>query len=384
VTDVLYKLSCLILSKFTAPMKRHDVMGSFASALTFSLVSTFVLTSPAQNLRQAADQDGLLVSTAVRPSQLTEPAYASTLAREFNMVEAEDAMKWWVLRPDAATYDFGQGDELVRFAQAHGMKVRGHCLVWGRSNPEWLTQGHFTVPQLSRLLHEHIDRVMGHYAGQVFAWDVVNEALDENGNVRSSIWYDEPGIGFSGHGTEYIERVLRWAHEADPHALLFYNEAEGEGLNRKSDAIYAMVNDFKRRGVPIDGVGLQMHISLADADIPAIAADISTNIARLTALGVQVQITELDVSLPLDSSGLARAEDLSRQADVYRAIVRACLNSAGCTAIQTWGFTDKYSWIGSHSRGARGQALPFDRTYQPKAAYRAVLEEILAGRSTRH
>jgi len=114
------------------------------------------------------------------------------------MVEAEDAMKWWVLRPDAATYDFGQGDELVRFAQAHGMKVRGHCLVWGRSNPEWLTQGHFTALQLSRLLHEHIDRVMSHYAGQVFAWDVVNEALDENGNVRSSIWYDEPGIGFPG------------------------------------------------------------------------------------------------------------------------------------------------------------------------------------------
>jgi endo-1,4-beta-xylanase len=355
-------------------------MGFFASALAFLLVSGVVLTSPAQSLRQAAEQDGLLVSTAVRPSQLTEPAYASTLAREFNMVEAEDAMKWWVLRPDAATYDFGQGDELVRFAQAHGMKVRGHCLVWGRSNPEWLTQGHFTALQLSRLLHEHIDRVMSHYAGQVFAWDVVNEALDENGNVRSSIWYDEPGIGFSGHGTEYIEQVLRWAHEADPHALLFYNEAEGEGLNRKSDAIYTMVKDFKRLGVPIDGVGLQMHISLADADIPGIAA----NISRLTALGVQVHITELDVSLPLDSSGLARAEDLSRQADVYRAIVRACLNSAGCTAIQTWGFTDKYSWIGSHSRGARGQALPFDRAYQPKAAYRAVLEEILAGRSTRH
>jgi len=299
------------------------------------------------------------------------------------MVEAEDAMKWWVLRPDAATYDFGQGDELVRFAQAHGMKVRGHCLVWGRSNPEWLTQGHFTALQLSRLLHEHIDRVMSHYAGQVFAWDVVTklwmktEMCEVPSGTTNRHW-------ISGHGTEYIEQVLRWAHEADPHALLFYNEAEGEGLNRKSDAIYTMVKDFKRLGIPIDGVGLQMHISLADADIPGIAANISANIARLTALGVQVHITELDVSLPLDSSGLARAEDLSRQADVYRAIVRACLNSAGCTAIQTWGFTDKYSWIGSHSRGARGQALPFDRAYQPKAAYRAVLEEILAGRSTRH
>jgi endo-1,4-beta-xylanase len=334
----------------------------------------------AQSLRQQAENTGLLIGTAVRSSQLSETAYASTLAREFSMVEAEDAMKWWVLRPDQATYDFRQGDEVVRFAQAHQMKIRGHCLVWGRSNPDWLTQGHFTTSDLSRLLQEHITRVMKHYAGQVFAWDVVNEALDENGNARDSLWYNQPGIGLAGKGTAYIEHVFRWAHEAAPQALLFYNEAEGEGVNRKSDAIYAMVKDFKHRGVPIDGVGLQMHIPALDVDIPAIA----TNIARLTALGVQVHITELDVSLPVDSEGRSRADDLSRQADVYRGIVRACLNSPGCTAIQTWGFTDKYSWIGSHSRGARGQALPFDRAYQPKPAYRAMLEELSAGRSPSH
>jgi endo-1,4-beta-xylanase len=330
-----------------------------------------------QSLRQAADRDGVLVGAAVRPSQLSETAYASTLAREFSMVEAEDAMKWWVLRPDAAIYDFRQGDEIVRFAQAHQMKVRGHCLVWGRYNPDWLTQGHFTSEQLSKLLHDHITRVMKHYAGQVFAWDVVNEALDENGAVRDSLWYNQPGIGLSGKGTAYVEQVFRWARKADPRALLFYNEAEGEGMNHKSDAIYAMVKDFKRRGVPIDGVGLQMHVPALDADVPALAA----NIARLTALGVQVHITELDVSLPVSSDGQPRPDDLTRQAEVYRGIVRACLNNAGCTAIQTWGFTDKYSWIGSHSRGARGQALLFDRAYQPKPAYRAVLEELSAGRS---
>jgi endo-1,4-beta-xylanase len=329
-----------------------------------------------QSLRQAADRDGVLVGTAVRPSQLSETAYASTLAREFSMVEAEDAMKWWVLRPDAAIYDFRQGDEIVRFAQAHQMKVRGHCLVWGRYNPDWLTQGHFTSEQLSKLLHDHITHVMKHYAGQVFAWDVVNEALDENGAVRDSLWYNQPGIE-SQKGTAYIERVFRWARKADPHALLFYNEAEGEGMNRKSDAIYAMVKDFKRRGVPIDGVGLQLHVPALDVDIPVIAA----NIARLTALGVQAHITELDVSLPVNSDGQPRPDDLTRQAEVYRGIVRACLNNVGCTAIQTWGFTDKYSWIGSHSRGARGQALLFDRAYQPKPAYRAVLEELSAGRS---
>ncbi|MFZ0770819.1 MAG: endo-1,4-beta-xylanase [Candidatus Sulfotelmatobacter sp.] len=346
-------------------------------SLGFLVLGVFVVQIQAQFLRAAADDDGLLVGTAVRPAQLSEAAYAATLAREFNMVEAEDAMKWWVLRPDAATYNFRPGDEVVRFAQAHAMKVRGHCLVWGRYNPDWLTQGHFTTRQLSHLLHEHITRVMKHYAGPIFAWDVVNEALDENGNVRDSLWYNQPGIGFSEKGAAYIEQVFRWARKADPKALLFYNEAEGEGLNRKSDAIYAMIKDFKQRGVPIDGVGLQMHIPLLDADMPAISA----NIARLTALGVQVHITELDVSLPIDSNGNARAEDLARQADVYRGIVRACLNNAGCTAIQTWGFTDKYSWIGSHSRATRGQALPFDRAYQPKAAHGAMLEELSAGRS---
>jgi endo-1,4-beta-xylanase len=117
-----------------------------------------------------------------------------------------------------------------------------------------------------------------------------------------------------------------------------------------------------------------------NADIPAIAA----NIARLTALGVQVHITELDVSAPVDSSVVLHPEDLTRQAGIYRGIVRACLDNPGCTAIQTWGFTDKYSWIGSHSHGTRGQALPFDRAYQPKAAYRAVLEELSAGRAPAH
>jgi endo-1,4-beta-xylanase len=176
----------------------------------------------------------------------------------------------------------------------------------------------------------------------------------------------------SEQGTAYIEQVFRWAHEADPQALLFYNEAEGEGLNRKSDAIFALVKDFRGRGVPIDGIGLQLHIPQLDIDIASIAA----NVARLTALGVQVHITELDVSLPVDPSGAPRSDDLLRQAAVYRAVVGACVQNPGCTAIQTWGFTDKYSWIGSHSHGTRGAPLPFDSAYKPKPAYGAMLEEL--------
>ena len=260
------------------------------------------------------------------------------------------------------------------------MKVRGHCLVWDHYNPDWLTQANFTPEQLSNLLREHITTEMKHHAGQVFAWDVVNEALDANGSPKDPICYNKPGIGLSDRGTGYIEQAFRWAHAADPNALLFYNDAEGEGLNVKSDAIYAMVTDFRHRGVPIDGVGLQLHISRLDYDTEPVAK----NIQRLKKLGVQVHITELDVSLPVDSGGEARKEDLLRQAELYGAVVRACVRNPGCTAIQTWGFTDKCSWIASHSHHTRGAALPFDRAYKPKPSYDAILKELASGGQTTH
>jgi len=289
---------------------------------------------PEQSLRDAAQASGLLAGTAVRPAALSEPAYASTLAREFNMLEPEDALKWEVVHPEPQSYDFSQADQIVDFATRHGMKVRGHALVWHRQNPKWLTEGKYTSGELAEILEKHIKTVVGHYRGKIFAWDVVNEAFDElrPGELRSTIWRDQPGIAIassyelratsnpgrselaarsSTQSYSYIERCFRWAHEADPQALLFYNEAEAETMNPKSDAIYAMVRDFRQRGVPIDGVGFEMHIAHLNADV----ASISANIKRFTALGVQVHITEMDVALPVDAEGNARAEDLQLQAD---------------------------------------------------------------------
>jgi endo-1,4-beta-xylanase len=148
-------------------------------------------------------------------------------------------------------------------------------------------------------------------------------------------------------------------------------------MNPKSDAIYAMVRDFRQSGVPIDGVGFQMHIANLHADV----ASISANIGRFTALGVQVHITEMDVALPVDSNGNPRPEDLQLQADIYRDIATACLARPGCTAIQTWGFTDKYSWIGSHSKKTLGAALPFDRNYRANPAYAALRNALEQARS---
>lgn len=323
-----------------------------------------------QSLREAAHAAGILIGTAVRPAQLPEPAYAATLAREFNMVEPEDALKWEVVHPRPEVFDFSEGDQVVDFATRHGMKVRGHTLVWHQQNPKWLAERKYTSAELAQILERHIKTVVGHYRGKIFAWDVVNEAFDElhPGELRSTIWRNQPGIALAANSTSYIEQCFRWAHDADPQALLFYNEAEAEVVNLKSDAIYAMVRDFRQRGVPINGIGMQMHIPRMQIDI----ASVDANIKRFTALGLQVHITEVDVALPVDAEGNAQPEDLKTQADIYRQIATTCLSHPGCTAIQTWGFTDKYSWIGSHSKHTQGAALLFDRNYQPKLAYEAL------------
>jgi endo-1,4-beta-xylanase len=390
-----------------AQIRRPDAMskGTLVLILGSAILATAICGNevnagaPETPLREVARTSEILIGTAVRPWALSEAAYSSTLVREFNMVEPEDALKWEIIHPQPDKYDFSQADQVVDFARRHGMKVRGHTLVWHQQNPKWLTEGKFTSTQLTEILEKHIKTVVGHYRGKIFAWDVVNEAFDEvhPGELRSTIWRDQPGISLTEAGGAkegqrlprdvarsgseavrkkasyaYIERCFRWAHEADPQALLFYNEAEAEVVNPKSDAVYVMVRDFKERGVPIDGVGFQMHVANLHADV----GSISSNIKRFTALGVQVHITEMDVALPVDAAGIATPDDLQRQAEVYRQIANTCVSHRGCTAIQTWGFTDKYSWIGSHSKHKQGAALLFDKDYRPKPAYKALRDAL--------
>ena len=318
-----------------------------------------------QPLRDLADQRSIRIGTAVNPSRLTETLYSGTLSREFNQVEPENSLKFGSVHPNPSEYNFGPPDSLAAFASGHKMAMRGHTLVWHRQNPAWVTNGEHTSAQLASILREHIQTVVGHYTGKVYAWDVVNEAFNDDGSMRSTVWFDAPGIGLKGTG--YIEQALRWAHAADPKALLFYNDYSAEWVNPKSDAIYKMVQDFKSRGVPLDGIGLQMHLTADAPPLPGMEA----NIKRITDLGLQVQITELDVRLPLDTGGKPAEGALATQAQIYRDIVALCLKYPKCTAIQTWGFTDKYSWVPGSFRGT-GAALEFDAAYQPKPAYDAI------------
>jgi endo-1,4-beta-xylanase len=320
-------------------------------------------------LGQIASRHNIKVGAAADSSYLSDSNYAAILGSEFSQVQAENEMKFSTIHPTANTYDFSGGDALVSFAQAHTMAVRGHTLVWHNQVPSWVTSGNYTPPQLSSILQDHITTVMAHYVGKIYAWDVVNEALNDDGTMRSTIWYDQPGIGFTGLGTKYIEQALNWAHLADPNAQLFYNDYNAEPINAKSDAIYAMAQDFKSRGVPLDGIGFQLHVDLS-FDNPNTLASFTSNLQRFAMLGLALHITELDIRLS-DSS----TTSLDAQAKLYGEIAAICVQQPSCKLFQTWGFTDKYSWIPSFYPGM-GWALLWDANYQRKPAYRTVLNAL--------
>jgi endo-1,4-beta-xylanase len=297
------------------------------------------------------------------------------------MLSPETALKWSAIHPARDVYDFRAGDELVAFAEAHDMQVRGHTLVWEDANPIWLTNlaKSASTSTMAQIVEEHITRVVRHYRGKVFAWDVVNEAFGDSVEgqgtaLRDSLWFNQPGIGIPGTG--YVEKAFRWAHEADPDALLFYNETGVESPGPKFEVMYGMLKDFRARGVPIAGVGLQMHVS-ATGD--PTADGLAANLQRLAALGLQIHITEMDVRLPVDATGHASGAAHGAQAVRYLEILRACVANSACTAFQTWGFTDRYSWI-PDSFPECGAALPFDAEYQPKAAANAMINELAAWR----
>ena len=348
---------------------------AFALLLLSGLVAchrnaeTAVTSLQPTTLREAAALHHIKMGTAVHSLRLSDPEYAEVLASQFSQLEPENEMKFALVHPAPDRYDFQGGDALVAFAQAHNIVVRGHTLVWHRQVPQWVLSSHGSPAQLADILHEHIQHEVEHYAGKVYAWDVVNEAFNDNGTMRSTVWYDSPGIGFAGQGTKYIEQALRWAHAADPKAKLFYNDYDTETVNAKSNAIYAMAKDFKSRHVPLNGIGFQCHVTL-QFDSPETIASFAANLKRFADLGLQVQLTELDIRM-----SDATPASLAAQAKLYGEITRICAEQPRCTAIQTWGFTDKYSWVPRAFKGM-GHALLWDEQYQKKPAFDAVMNAL--------
>jgi endo-1,4-beta-xylanase len=315
------------------------------------------------DLRKLADWRGRWIGPAVAYSPLVnEPIYADTLQREFNFLTPENAMKWAATHPQQNQYTFTQADAIFDFGVANGLAIHGHNLCWQSSNPSWLANGNFSRDQMIAILQDHIYTVAGRYSGSITAWDVVNEAVDGNGNLAAGIWRDRLG-------TDYVALAFQFARDADANALLVYNDYSAETISAKSNGIYSMVQSFQQNGIPIDGVGFQMHIGTNGIDY----ASFAQNLQRFADLGLALFVTEMDVKIQLPVTDAK----LQAQAAVYGNVLEVVLNQPACVGFQMWGFTDKYSWI--NSMQGYGAALIFDANYQRKLAYYSLLHDLVAG-----
>jgi endo-1,4-beta-xylanase len=342
------------------------------AALTVPVVAIAGASAPADStsstpdpttsaLRELAAHTKLRIGTAVDTSALAADAtYRTLLAEQFSSVTPENVMKWEVVEPQRGRYDFSAADELVRFAQANGQKVRGHTLVWHNQLPSWLTSGTWTPAELRDILRQHIFTEVGHFRGRIWAWDVVNEAFNDDGTLRDTLW-------LRGIGPSYIADAFRWAHQADPKAILFYNDYNIEGINPKSDAVLALVRSLRGEGVPIQGVGLQGHL----ATQYGFPNDVLQNMRRFAGLGLKTAITEADVRsiLPIDNV------KLQAQAAGYSLLMQSCLLVPSCISYTVWGFTDKYQWVPGTFPG-QGSAALYDEHYVPKPAYDALRRDL--------
>jgi endo-1,4-beta-xylanase len=317
---------------------------------------------PPDSLRALASKVGVRVGTAVNTDVLaSNPAYRQITADQFSSVTPENVMKWQVVEPTQGTYDWSAADQLVNFARANGQLVRGHTLVWQNQLPNWLTAGTYTSAQLRDLLHKHITDEVSHFKGHIWQWDVVNEAFNDDGTMRDTIWLRAMGPG-------YIAEAFRWAHQADARALLFYNDYNIEGIGAKSDAVFALVKQLRADGVPINGVGAQGHLDTKYG----FPGQMQQNLQRFGDLGLKVALTEVDVRTTLP---VTTPEQLAQNAD-YSQMLGACLLVRACISYTVWGFGDAYSWVPGVFAG-EGSACIYDESLQPKTQYFA-LQQVLS------
>lgn len=306
-------------------------------------------------LKELAAKHNLDLGVAVQSGLLAnEQPYRDTVLREFNTITSEYEMKMCVIWPERDRWDFTAADALVQFAMDNGLKIRGHTLVWVGCEPTWVTAGVFTPDEAKALLKEYITTVVSRYKGKIYAWDVLNETV-----LRPSVW--DKLIG-----KEYKALAFQWAHEADPDALLFYNDFDTEKPGSKFNTVYTFVKKLKDEGAPIHGVGFQGHFK-----VTPFMEDFAENIKKINDLGLEVHITEFD--LPIDHYSKTALAD---QALGYQEMLRVCLEADNCTTFIIWGFTDKYTWLHDHLNDPEADPLIFDENYQPKPAYEALYLEL--------
>lgn len=360
------------------PVHRRALAGTAAAALAVALVAGGALGASAapdgsgrSTLRALAQSAaGLKIGTAINTDQLgSNPRYDQIAGSQFSTVTPENVMKWDAIEPKRGQFDYTAADELVRFARQHHQLVRGHTLVWYNQLPQWLVDlgPSLTSKQTAAILKQHITEEMTHFKGKIWQWDVVNEAFNEDGTLRDNLWLEKIG-------PSYIEKAFRWAHEADPKALLFYNDYNIEYAGPKQDGAYALVRGLVRKGVPIDGVGFQTHLD-TQYGIP----DLETSMQRFANLGLRTAETEVDVRTTLPVT----ATEQSAQNAGYSESLQACLLVRACISYTVWGFGDAYSWIPGVFAG-EGSADLYDANLVAKPQYFALQSVLRTAKGVPH
>lgn len=349
---------------------------------SFAIIVVVLLTQcKTQRLSTSSASKGLkdyykgyfLMGAAVTPRSL-HGVDSALIVQQFNSLTAENAMKMGPIHPRENEFFWKDADSIVAFAEKHKLKMRGHTLVWHNQSPGWIyktAQGDtVTKAALLECLKNHIREVVNRYKGNIYAWDVVNEVIDDN----DSIFYRKTGF-YKIAGEEFIAKAFEYAHAADPKALLFYNDYNTENP-KKREKIFEMIKKLKAGGVPIHGVGLQGHWSISHPP----REEIEKSIEMFSSLGLQVQVTELDVSVypgrqggqigqaQRDTASTFTPEMEQLQREKYKMAFEVFRKyRKQLTAVTFWNVTDRYSWL--DRRGRKNYPLLFDRNHLPKKAY---------------
>lgn len=361
-------------------MKPHRLAIAATPLLVLAVAAAVVLRPPQTPelpeppLKALAAEHGVRLGNHAIYSRLREEPYTDILTTQFDFALADNTPNWYFtdggLRPSPTGYDFAQMDQVIGFAEAHDMPIQAHHYVWGEEKwlPDWLKNGAYDPGQLRAFMKDHILTVGGRYKGRIAEWTVVNEAFSRGQGLYGlrDWWADHTG------GKGYIDEAFGWARQADPAAKLVLNDFQNESLNTVSNEMYGYIKEARARGVPIDGIGMQMHI---DGAHPPQKNEVIANMKRFGELGVEVYVTEFDVNmsdLPVDDAGKDRIA-----ANIYYEMLSACIESKVCRSFAYLGITDKETWYNYLGlTGAR--PLMFDRNYNPKPAFfstRRALEE---------
>ncbi|GAA2725612.1 endo-1,4-beta-xylanase [Cellulomonas aerilata] len=326
------------------------------------------------SLASMAGELGLTFGVAVNTDELeNDRKYRHLATTQFSSVTAENVMKWGPMEPVRGEIDYGPAEALIASAVENDQLVRGHTLVWHSQTPAWLspdgTETTLTPQQVRDAMQKRVTETATHFKGQIWQWDVVNEAFNEDGTYRRTVFYNAyEALGLPGH--QYIADAFRWAHAADPDALLFYNDYNLEFTSPKVLAAEAMVKELLAQDVPIHGVGLQGHLA-TQYGFP----NLQENLQRFADLGLEVALTEVDIRtfVQPDGNGGFTHEVLTPELQAtteafWRGTLEACLAVEACNSYTVWGVGDANSWVPGVFPG-EGSALLWDERLNKKAQF---------------